>query len=129
MEGSADIRRIFFVWWYTEAYSKLLVFLGRFFVYLIDLFSVKSCLLTLFYPWRRDLVSYEGLNISDRFQVLTLNLSSRFIGAIIKIFTLLTFIVIGVISLVLSSFMIFSWLIYPLIILICLLYGLLRTFG
>ena len=116
MEGTKSLNSLFFVWWYTEVFGELSVFTKHFFAYLSDLFSVKISLRTLFSPWRRDAVSYEGLTIQDRFQVLILNITSRFVGAIVKIFTIATFVVVFIFCVVLFSVIYIVWFLFPLVL-------------
>lgn len=96
MEGTKNLNSLLFVWWYTEVFRNFSDFTRHFFMYITDLFSVKACFKTLLSPWKRDAVSYEGLTIQERFQVLILNITSRFVGAIIKIFTLVTYLIVFV---------------------------------
>ena len=116
MEGTKSLNSLFFVWWYTEVFGELFVFIKHFFAYLFDLFSIRICLRTLFAPWRRDTVSYEGLTIQDRFQVLILNVTSRFVGAIIKIFTIATCGVVFVFCLIMFFAVFITWFLFPLIL-------------
>lgn len=116
MEGSANLSSAFFSWWYIDVFHHLFVFFRQFLVYLTDLFSVKICLTTLFSVWKRDKTSYEGLSIQQKFEVLTLNLSSRIIGALIKIFTVATFIVAFFSSLIIIMVVFIVWFLYPLVL-------------
>ena len=124
MEGNAKLNQIFLVWWYGEAYHRLLAFAKHFMLYLTDLFSVKVCLRTMFAPWRRDQISYAGLSIQDRFQVATLNLVSRLVGALVKILTLATFVLVFLGFLLLWLIFFLLWFCYPLLILALIIYGL-----
>lgn len=123
MEGKANLNQMFFSWWYVEAYSKILAFLKYFYSYLADLFSVRACLRTLFYPWKRDQLSYEGLGLADRFRTLLLNLISRLVGAVIKLFTLATFFLVIVIWTGFVIAVIFFWFAYPLCLVAIAAYG------
>jgi len=116
MEGTKNLNSLFFVWWYTEVFGELTGFIRHFFAYLADLFSVKICLKTLFAPWRRDSISYEGLTIQEKFQVMVLNITSRFVGFVIKVFTLATFLVVYLFCTVLFAIIIVGWFLFPLIL-------------
>lgn len=50
--------------------------------------SLPLLVKTLFAPWRRDEQSLEGLSLVDRLRVWGENLTSRFVGAILRIMTL-----------------------------------------
>lgn len=123
MEGSTNLTLNFISWWYKKAGNNLFAFLSHFFVYIFDLFSVKACFATLFAPWKRDKLSYEGLSLREAFQVWTLNLSSRFIGAIIKVFTIITFLVVSFSCAIISIILIFVWLFYPVFAALLIIYG------
>lgn len=116
MEGTKNLNSLFFVWWYTEVFGELSSFVKHFFVYLADLFSVKICLKTLFSPWRRDNISYEGLTIQEKFQVMILNVTSRFVGLIIKIFTLATFVVVFLVCTIFFLVIVAGWFLFPFIL-------------
>lgn len=124
MEGSTNIPIMFIKWWYGEAYSRLFAYLKHLFVYTYDLFSVKLCLKTFFYPWKRDQLSTEGLSLQQQFQIWTLNQTSRLIGAVIKLFTLLTFILVALVQFALSVAIFIIWLIYPLFLAGLIVFGL-----
>lgn len=123
MEGSTNLNLLFFTWWYTEAYARLFVFLKHFFLYLIDLFSVKICLRTLFYPWKRDQINTEGMSIQDRFQALMMNLVSRLVGFVIKTGTLVSYCCVTAVSFALSIVLIAGWFLYPILIVGLIFYG------
>lgn len=114
MEGNSLIL-LYFKWWYTEGYGRLFRYLKAVYIYLTDLFSVKISLKTLFAPWKRDVISYEGLTLQQRFSVWTLNLASRFIGFLVKIFTLLTYIISIAVLSTASLTLIVTWLFIPIL--------------
>lgn len=113
MEGNPNLIRAFFSWWYGEAFAKLFVFFERFIVYLADFFSVGASLKTLFAPWKRDQISLENLSLQERFQVLILNITSRLIGAIVKLITIAIFMMVGFIVLVIELALALTWLLWP----------------
>lgn len=112
---------MFFRWWYGEAYHRVLKCARASFIFSYDLFSVSICFKTLFAPWKRDEISYEGLSLQQRFQVWTLNLSSRFIGLVIKLFTLLTYVVFTAILSAVVLLIIITWIFYPAVVIYFLL--------
>lgn len=123
MEGKVNLSSTFFVWWYTELRRSFFAYLKKLVVYLTDLFSVKICLITLFAPWKRDKLGYEGLSIQQRFQVLVLNLSSRFVGFMVKVITLLTWIISLAVVSALELIGVIIWLFYPLILIALAVWG------
>lgn len=115
MEGSTNLTLLYISWWYGEGYGRLFRYLKAFFIVITDLFSVKISLKTLFSPWKRDKISYVGLSLQQRFQVLALNLSSRFIGFLVKTFTLIAYLSAILLLTVFSLFSIIVWPILPVI--------------
>jgi hypothetical protein len=116
MKGNANLVLTFFSWWYGEAFAKLFVFFERFIVYLADFFSVKTSLRTLFAPWKRDLISSENLSIQEKFQIMTLNATSRLIGAIVKLITIGIFLIVGLFAIVVELVLMVIWLLWPAVI-------------
>jgi len=123
MEGTNVFEHSVVAWWYGDALKRMFSFWGRFLVYLTDLFSAKSCITTLFYPWKRDLLSYENLSIQQKFQVLILNITSRFVGMVLKIFTLATFSLVFVIGAGFVVAFILLWIFYPVIVAALIYFG------
>lgn len=113
MEGNTNLVLIFFSWWYGEAFAKVFVFFERFIVYLADFFSVKTSLKTLLAPWKRDQISTENLSIQEKFQIATLNATSRLIGATVKIITVGIFLIVGLFAISIELSLMIIWLIWP----------------
>lgn len=128
MEGK-NPSLLFVLWWYDDVSAHLFTYLRKYFLYLADLFSVEICLKTLFAVWRRDEISYDALSIHERFEAWSLNLVSRFIGFLVKIFTLITYIVVSVIFLIIALVIILVWFLYPVIALSLIIYGLKIAIG
>lgn len=116
MEGTNNLTTLFFSWWYGEAYNRLFKYIRAVYIYLTDLFSVKICLKTLFAVWKRDSNSYEGLALTEKFQVWTLNLASRFIGLLIKLITIASYSVAVAITSICAIILIIIWPFYPLLV-------------
>lgn len=123
MEGSTNLTILYFVWWYGEGYAKVFGYIKAFYIYITDLFSVTICLKTLFAPWKRDKISYEGLSLQQQFQVWALNMSSRFIGFIIKLITLTLYIMMVLAITVFSIFLAIFWPILPALALYLIYFG------
>jgi len=123
MEGTSNLFLLFFLWWYGYLPRRLFSATQALAIILADLFSVRQIFPTLFAPWKRDVQSYEGLTLQQRFQVLMLNLASRLIGFLIKIFVLLTFIVIFTASMLLFLVLFLLWLAFPLVVIFLIFIG------
>jgi len=88
-----------------------------------DLFSVKISIRTLFAPWKRDKISYEGLTLQQKFQVWSLNMASRFIGLIIKVIALTIYLIAVVAVSIFSVFLIIFWPLMPFVALYLIVIG------
>jgi hypothetical protein len=79
----------FVQWWYgpgwRDAANRLVARLRK--IYLT--FSMPILLRTMFAPWRR-IVSYPGASIQDRFRASIDNLVSRAVGFTVRLFALIT---------------------------------------
>lgn len=115
----------YFAFWYTKGFVRLLKYFRAYIVMLADTFSVKSSILTWFAPWRRDVVSLEGLPLDQKFQVVIMNIVSRFFGAFIKTITLAIFLVVLIVLLVLELIGIIAWLGLPIFVVCGVVFGLL----
>ncbi len=86
-----------------------------------DFFSVKICLSTLFAPWKRDSIGYDGMTLGQRFNIWALNLASRFIGMLVKLATIFVYLLGLIIQTVFWLAVLAVWLAYP-VVLVYLLY-------
>lgn len=123
MRGEESYNSMFLVWWYAEVRQRLFLFARQFLFYLTDLFSVKICIFTLFAPWKRDKVSYSGLTFQAKFQVWIWNLVSRFVGATVKLFTLISYLVSVFFYFVFGIIVFCLWLFFPFLIILLIIYG------
>ena len=120
---------LFFTWWYNEELKNVLKYFETFFEYLFDLFSVRICFSTLFAVWRRDKVNYKGLPIKDIFQAWTMNMASRLVGAVVKIFTIFAYLLVAISCLVFVIVFLLAWLMFPIVILALIYLGIKNILG
>jgi len=85
-------RPSFFLWYYNEAIHDLLEIWKNFLLFVWRYFSLGELFVTLFSPWHRDISidSRRGFNPLHFLEILFENLISRFIGAIVRTFVILT---------------------------------------
>ena len=129
MERINSLFLLFFSWWYGYLPRRLYLASKAVIIMIVDLFSVKLIFSTLFAPWKRDVISYEGLSLQEKFSVFILNISSRFIGFVIKIFVLLTFIIFFLAAILISAGLFFFWIVFPLAIVVLLIFGVTNLFS
>ena len=115
---------LFFKWWYILAYRRLFKYIRAIYIFTSDLFSVKIIFLTLFAPWKRDVISYEGLSLQQKFEVWSLNMASRFVGFIIKIIALAIYLIFTILETAVSVVVIIIWPFYPLVCIGVIYFGL-----
>lgn len=116
MEGTNSLPILFLNWWYGYAYLRLFKYIRAVFIYVYDLFSVRLSIITLFAPWKRDSISYEGLSLQQKFEVWTLNIASRFVGFFIKTINLAIYLGMTALAAVVSFGAIIIWPLYPILI-------------
>ena len=124
MEGTNSLFLLFFGWWYGFLPYRLVSAYKAFNLETVDLFSVKIIFPTLFAPWKRDQISTEGMSLQQKFQVFIMNLVSRFVGLIVKIFVLIAFLAIEIVGFGIFLLLFLIWLGFPLLIIYLLFSGL-----
>lgn len=78
---------LFFRWYYGYAWEMVLRVYGRMILWAEHRFGVGHHLATLISPWHRDITQRKrGFSFEEFFGVLGMNLISRLIGFIIRIF-------------------------------------------
>lgn len=122
-EGIKSLPILFLEWWYGLAYRRVFKYIRAVYIYTADLFSVKIIFVTLFAPWKRDVISYEGLSLQQKFEVWTLNLASRFIGFVIKVIFLAIYIIFTIFESAISFALVIIWPFYPIVCLGLIYYG------
>ena len=120
---------LFFTWWYGEELKNVLKYFETLFAYLFDLFSVRICFSTLFAVWRRDKINYKGLTLQEIFQAWTMNMASRLVGATVKLFTVLTYLVVSLVCMIFIAVFLIAWLAFPLLIVGLVYFGIKNILG
>ncbi len=123
LEGNISLSLIFVNWYYKEAYFRVWKYIKAIQIINFDVFSVRILFKTLFAPWKRDVISYEGLTIKQRFEVWSLNVSSRIIGFLMKTFVLLAYIFAEAATLIVSVAALIIWPILPLLAIYSIVFG------
>ncbi len=105
----------FVLWWYSEGLIRLFNYLGAFFSYLMNLFSVRESIRHLFSPWKR-LVSERRPGLDGFRDWLLDNTISRVVGLIMRLSLLIIFLISLLIWIVVAAFFIIIWLGWPILI-------------
>jgi hypothetical protein len=78
----------FFSWWYGRGWGQVAASFQPRLKGVLNLFSVRQLLHTLFAPWRR-IITYPGASLSERFHAWGDNIFSRAVGFVVRFFVLL----------------------------------------
>jgi hypothetical protein len=113
----------FLSWWYGAGWARIMHSLGPRMRGVLDSFSVRQLLRTLFAPWRR-IITYPGRSLEDRFRAIGDNLFSRAVGFVVRLIVLLAAVVMLIIIAVLTLVEIVIWPLLPLAVPGCLVTGL-----
>ncbi len=101
----------FLRWWYGAGWVSVMHSLDSRLQSVLDNFSVKQLLRTLFAPWRR-IITYPGRSLEERFRALGDNLFSRAIGFVVRLIVLIAA---GVTLLIIASLTLVEIVIWPLL--------------
>jgi hypothetical protein len=108
---------VFFTWWYTKGIKDLLNFIGVYFSYLYNLFSVTAVLKTFFSPWKR-MVEARQPGIDGFRDWLIDNLVSRGVAIVMRTALLVLFILTMVFFALASVFVLVFWIFMPLAVIL-----------
>ena len=119
----------YFYWWYAEEpvylWRAIIITTRKIF----HSFSVPLLFRTLFDPWKRDASSAENASIQTLYQIWLNNLVSRFVGFIVRLFTIFTGLLLTTAFFMLATLCFLAWLILPVIIIYLLVSGIEGIYG
>lgn len=114
----------FFTWWYGSGWMKIVSQLKQRNQSVLQEFSVKQLLQTLFAPWKR-IITYPGASLVERWRAWNDNLFSRLVGFIIRLFVLLVALVVLLAITLVTVVEFIIWPLIPLAVPACIVWGLL----
>lgn len=103
------------------------IFLGwrNFFMFNLNYFSVFPLMKTLFSPWRRyNWVYPRGFDIAKYFEILSSNLISRVMGAIMRSSLIVIALIMEILIIIAGIIILIAWLALPAILILGLIFGL-----
>lgn len=111
-------------WQFFEMPGNLIKAWKNFLKFNLNYFSIPLLLKTLFSPWRRYKWSYpQGFDIGKYLEVFVSNLISRILGAIMRIFLIVSGLVFEI-FLIFGGIVVFlGWLILPFLLILGFYYG------
>ncbi len=113
----------FFSWYYEKGLHEFLEIWKNFLKFVIQHFSIVELLLTLFSPWKKDVVvkNWRGWNPKKSLKVLFENIISRLIGSVVRIFVVLIGLILFSVIFLLGILLLILWISFP-VVLVFLLY-------
>lgn len=120
----------YFFWHYGTAYTDLTRFFRNYLDWLNDLFSVGVLLKTFFQPLQKSSMSYKGkTKFADLFGVFAFNMFMRSVGALLRLFLIISGIVLILVWLALWPMAYIAWSLWPIIIVAGITFGLTSIFS
>ena len=105
----------FLKWWYGPGWATRLSMLSNHLKNMSEFFSLGTLLLTLFAPWRQNVVTARSDQaLGDKFNAGLDNMISRLVGFFVRIFMMITGVIALFVTLVLNTIYIIIWPIIPL---------------
>lgn len=114
----------YFYWQYVTTPRWLVIVITNLQLALVQLFSVKLMLRTLLTPWHRDVMAFHGGTLGELGITIIWNITSRFIGLLVRTVVLLTWLASETIFAILAVAAFFLLLTWPLLVIVGLATGL-----
>ena len=105
----------YITFWYGAGLIRLFKYFKAYIQILADTFSVKISLTTFFSPWKRDVLTLQGLPLDQKDKAVIFNLISRFFGAFVKTVTLTLFLALCLALIAIEAAVFVLWIIAPLL--------------
>lgn len=112
----------FFAWWYSRGLIELFNRSMRLIRSVWTKFSVSVLFKTLFEPWRR-IATESGGSIRDRAEAVVDNMVSRMVGFTIRIFSIITALVIEILVIVAVVLALVVWPFVPVLVPLAIIVG------
>lgn len=107
---------LFLRWHYFEMPKKMLKVTGNFLRFGVSFYSVPLMMKTFFSPWRGYYKSYgRGFHFKKFFHALGANCISRTLGAIVRFFLLIFFVITEIFFAVTGIALLILWVFLPLL--------------
>lgn len=101
-------------WWYGHGWvwTAKHLFITRT-TGILQFFSVKDLLKTLFSPFRQDALNARGAPVGVRLQAFGMNIISRIFGLIIRTILIMAGLVMVAVNMIVASFLVIVWPLLP----------------
>jgi len=114
----------FFTWWYGKGWLEAWLRIRQWITKVQLEFSIPVLLHTLFSPWKQ-IISFPGRSLGDKFRAALDNLVSRCVGFMVRLMVLITAVLLTVVAGLLGLVIAIAWPFVPAAFIFC-LYGALR---
>jgi hypothetical protein len=112
----------FFQWWYGSGWAQATKGAVNL-VKKVELsFSIGVLLRTLFSPWKM-IVTNPGRSLDDKFRAMIDNLVSRTVGFFVRIFSLITALIMMAVASIIGMVIAISWPLIPVLIILSAIKG------
>lgn len=105
----------YFDWHFVTLPQQIFSFTLNLVIFFYHYFSVGLLLKTLLAPWKRQIVTQRspGFSLTELFEVITFNLISRAIGALVRTFLILTWLIFEIVIIPFGLLALITWIILP----------------
>jgi hypothetical protein len=116
-EYNVKLVTIFIKWYFFEMPIKIIKLLYKYITVISKIYSFVFLLKTFFSPWKNQSYSYpdKGFDLNRILEIWTSNMVARVVGAFVRLFTILTGIMllsaIGILGILLTLL----WIAYPIL--------------
>ncbi len=102
-------------WHYVYSPKRILEITRNYLIFFFHYFSIRILARSFLAPWKRETIERQkpGLNFTEILNVISYNLISRSIGAFIRFFTLIIWLLLESLALVLGLIVVLIWIIIP----------------
>lgn len=116
-EYNTKLITTFINWYFIEMPVKMFKYITEYIAVISYMFSFIFLLKTLLYPWKNQLYAYpkKGFDIQLIIQVFTSNMFARIIGAIIRMTTIFTGILVLITFSMTALLIVLIWFLFPLL--------------
>ncbi len=113
----------FWLWFYGDAVSIIWEILITYILKIWDTFSISTLLVTLFDPWKRDVLDTSKMSLDMRIQAFFWNIFSRIIGCFVRLLVLIFGLLLLLIVFLLGILLLLIWILFPFIIIYLIWYS------
>jgi len=119
-----NIISVYLQWQFFDAPANILKGWKNYLKFNLNYFSVPTLLRTLFSPWHRYRMDYgKRFDPGRYFEAFVFNSMSRVIGAVLRVFFILTGLLIELFLFFAGLILFLGWLILPFLLIAAFLYG------